>query len=236
MWLPEGPRLGLIDGDLLAYACCFRYNEPGEEQKAADAIDRELLSMRDFLELDDFVVYMQSGSNFRKALVPSYKAQRKESNKPRHIYSCYSHLAKEWKAQALRDYEADDLIGIAMTENPEALCMSFDKDLNQIPGWHYDWRKYHMYYVAPEDAPYFLVEQMLTGDTADNIEGIKGIGPKKAAKILDGQKDFALLMEKALAAYYEHGKSFKDFEQTYQCLKILRTPEIEWPELEEFRA
>ena len=31
-----------------------------------------------------------------------------------------------------------------------------------------------------------LRRQWLTGDTADNIPGIKGIGPKKADKILNG--------------------------------------------------
>jgi 5'-3' exonuclease len=48
----------------------------------------------------------------------------------------------------------------------------------------------------------FFYTQLLTGDTADNIKGVKGIGPKKADKILDGLVAEADLY-KAVEEHYE---------------------------------
>jgi len=39
--------------------------------------------------------------------------------------------------------------------------------------------------VSPRDALRFFYYQLLVGDSADNIKGAKGIGPKKAERILE---------------------------------------------------
>ena len=47
----------------------------------------------------------------------------------------------------------------------------------------------------------FFYTQLLTGDTADNIPGVQGIGPKKADKILEGLEDEYEMYEACLNAY-----------------------------------
>ena len=53
-----------------------------------------------------------------------------------------------------------------------------------IPGWHYNFRKKEFYEIDESTGYYNLMKQILTGDATDNIQGIKGMGPKTAEKVL----------------------------------------------------
>ena len=64
--------------------------------------------------------------------------------------------------------------------------VGIDKDLLQIPGNHYNFVKRELRFVDDDEAHLLLMRQCLTGDSADNIPGIRGIGPKKADKLLSG--------------------------------------------------
>ena len=64
----------------------------------------------------------------------------------------------------------------------------------QIPGNHFRWeivrggevvRPSQFIEVSEIDGYRNFYKQVLTGDTSDNIIGIQGIGPKKAAKLID---------------------------------------------------
>jgi hypothetical protein len=67
--------------------------------------------------------------------------------------------------------------------------VSLDKDIDQVAGWHYNFVKKTGYYVTEAEGLFKLYHQILTGDTADNIIGIKGVGPVKANKILEDSAD-----------------------------------------------
>lgn len=234
-WNPEGQRFGYIDGDLLVYSACHRHNDSETFDKVAGSIDFELMYLRDTLDFDDFRIYITGGKNFRYSANPQYKANRKKLDKPRWLGECYSYMVNEWGSRSEPMYEADDMLGIALTENPDAILLSYDKDLDQIPGWHHNWRKRSTYHVTPHDGDRFLAQQMLVGDRVDNIMGVKGIGPKKAEPILGDQASLGVYLERVLACYTENELTFEEFEANYKCLKILRSKVLEWPELEEIR-
>lgn len=80
------------------------------------------------------------------------------------------------------DLEADDLL--CMLQDEDTFIYSNDKDLLQIPGMHWDINKGVFLEVSNEDAMLFLMKQMLTGDSVDNISGLKSCGPVGADKIL----------------------------------------------------
>ena len=82
-------------------------------------------------------------------------------------------------------YEADDLVGILATAIPNCLIVSNDKDLNQIPGNHYDPQKNKLFTVTVDEARKQKYMQWIHGDSVDGIPGIPGIGPRKAEKFLD---------------------------------------------------
>jgi len=70
--------------------------------------------------------------------------------------------------------------------------------------------------------------QCLTGDNADNIPGLKGIGPKKAEKILKGIPE-KRRWNRVRAAWRGHGGSLKQLEVSYRLLRMLTS----WNEYED---
>ena len=69
--------------------------------------------------------------------------------------------------------------------SPSSVIISIDKDLNMIPGWHYNPDKDSLYFVEYLEGMKWFYKQLLMGDSVDNIPGIKGIGIKKAEKLID---------------------------------------------------
>ena len=76
-----------------------------------------------------------------------------------------------------------------------------DKDLNQLRGWHYNYRKKEKYFVSEEEGLRAFYLQILVGDRVDNIIGLKGIGPVKAEKIIKDCKTEEELYSTVLKAY-----------------------------------
>jgi 5'-3' exonuclease len=70
-----------------------------------------------------------------------------------------------------------------------------------IRGWHYNFVKKEKYFVKEEDTMRTFYKQVLTGDRTDNIEGLKGIGPVKAERILKECKTDREMYEAVLKAY-----------------------------------
>ena len=62
-----------------------------------------------------------------------------------------------------------------------------------IPGMHYNFKNEINYTITPEQGWRSFCQQLLTGDSTDNIPGLPKIGAIKAAKILDGIEHDGLL-------------------------------------------
>lgn len=230
VWCPER-RIAYIDGDIVAYSCAWVADRAPRKSAALAAARTMVTNIIETLSLDagEIILTMPNAQTFRKDLSDTYKATRKQA-KPQYFGDCFEYLVKQWKATVVEDIEADDALGIAMTQNPDGVVCTIDKDLNQIPGWHYNWRKFSMYHVDAEQGERFLWEQMLIGDTADNILGVRGIGPKKAKVILDESDNYA---DTVLELYAEKGGGWDEFTLNYKLLKILTDPGLEenWVEL-----
>jgi len=67
----------------------------------------------------------------------------------------------------------------------EYIICSLDKDLKQIAGRHYNWRKNEFDFVDPIDGLRLFYRQCLTGDSTDGIPGVGGIGAVKSARIIN---------------------------------------------------
>ena len=112
--------------------------------------------------------------------------------------------------------EADDTIGIAACHSVGGCTIaSIDKDLDMIPGVHYDFVKDFHYEVDKHQALRNFYRQMLTGDKIDNIIGLDGIGPIRAAKIVNDtlttEEDmFIPVLQKYIEAYRKAQKEPDD--------------------------
>ena len=142
------------------------------------------------------------GKNFRHTLDPNYKANRPEA--PEDLRKQLP-IAIEWvkkmgfKCYAEEGFEADDVIASAVKfakkHDIKVRIVTHDKDLYQLIDDGrvviYDPMKkieidtekcLEKFGVYPDKINEYL---SLVGDVADNIPGVKGIGPKGAKKLLD---------------------------------------------------
>jgi len=175
----------------------------------------------DKLNPDNIYIYLTGTDNFRKALTPEYKANRDPTKRPTHLEAARQYLMQEYGAIMCNGYEADDGIGINY-KNGSGTIASIDKDLKQIAGQHYDWVKDEAVIVSDDEADLFFWRQMLIGDVTDNVHGVKGIGPVKAAKIIHADLGLEERMDAVLDVYKKHKL---DFQENYHLLRVLRSEE-----------
>lgn len=195
----------LIDADIVAYRASYS-TEDVEVSDAEEKVDELMGYILEDTTFDGTPceLFLTGKGNFRYdvATTVEYKGNRRDTQKPRHLDAVRNYLQKFWDAEMSEGEEADDLIGIRATELfPNCVMASVDKDFLQIPGWHYNTRTGVRKYVNEWDGLKFFYQQILTGDRADNIQGLKGIGPKKSEKMLAEATTEQGLYDVCVAAY-----------------------------------
>lgn len=142
---------------------------------------------------DDMVMYLSGPDNFRNgvAKLRPYKGNRDEAHKPVHGPAIKEYLQRTFNTKVSVNEEADDMVAYShyrlYVQDPySSIIISTDKDLNMVPGLHYNFVRDEQYYVDDDAATRFFQMQLLTGDSTDNIVGVPGLGKKKAEALLDG--------------------------------------------------
>ena len=169
------------------------------------------------------VILDKSGTSFRNAIYDQYKANRPPP--PEDLVPQFPLIRDATRAFSLAcieedDVEADDMIAsyarAAADQGWDVTIVSSDKDLMQLVGPHgqghidmLDTMKSQRidipeveekFGVPPEKVGDVLA---LMGDSADNIPGVFGVGPKTATKLIQEHGD----LETALAAAPDMKKS-----------------------------
>lgn len=182
----------------------------------------------------EYVGYMSTSNDttlFRNkiAVTKPYKGNRLDFKKPEHYHSIREYILKHWNTNLVVGIEADDALGIH--QNSSTIICSIDKDLLQIPGMHYNIKTGEIITVSEFEGHYNFYKQVLTGDTADNIPGLYGIGEAKAKDILENCKTVYDLYNQCCRAYSDLSRK-DDFEEYLheQCnlLYILRRYDKRW--------
>ena len=178
-------------------------------------------------------LWLTGKDNFRYKVYPEYKANRKDTYRPKHEKAVKQHFISTWDANVSQGCEADDMLGIRLTElKDNAILCHLDKDMNQIAGWHFNWELRRLgnivkeeckYFITPEEADYFFYYQLIVGDPTDNIKGISGLGPKKAAKLLAETP-----RSEWLSTIRDLYSSEEELDMNAQCLYIHRKLNDNW--------
>lgn len=196
--------IALIDADIVCYRIGFASQDVNEKICIARCAEfMEELVMKPWV--GDYLGFLTGSNNYRKeiAVTAPYKGNRTQ-DKPIHYDLIREYLNKAWACEIIEGQEADDAIGIKAYEFEDLedyIIMSIDKDLDMIEGWHYNFIKDTKYFVNAFEAIKHFYTQILTGDRVDNIVGLKGIGPKKAEKILEDCKTEGEMYQAVLKAY-----------------------------------
>lgn len=165
--------------------------EVGKLKDAADSLEFALERSIARCQAGVFHIYLGgSGPTFRDhiARIRKYKGNRIGKQAPEHLEGLRNYLVRCWGAKYTNGEEVDDVLSYTSREvasnGATPIIVGNDKDLDQIPGEHYDWVKDTLYRVDDAGARFRLWMQVLHGDVADNIIGCCGIGPVKAEAIV----------------------------------------------------
>ena len=211
----------LIDGDIVAYRSAAVCNEPDQRGLACWQAREMLQGIYKSYPHHEPVVYLSGPNNFRYGLYPEYKANRKNMKKPMWLDAVKDTMMEDG-AITTDGYEADDALGI--NYEPGDIIASIDKDLLQIPGVHYNFVKDLELDIDEWDGLYTFYRQVLTGDSTDNIPGIRGIGPKKADAILAGCTNEQDLHTRVRGAYNDDTAYLLNARLVW----ILRQENVHW--------
>ena len=236
------PLLLLFDADMILFESCASVETEIKWEDdlwtlhadAADAkakVDDRISSITDKILTKlghegayEILMCFTDDNNFRKSILPTYKANRIGKRKP----VCYRGV-KEWAFENYTTYqrptlEADDCIGILATMKPNAVIISGDKDFKSVPGRFFNYRKDELYEISEEEADYWHMFQTLIGDTADNYSGCPGIGEKTAQKILADGYSWASIV----AQFEKKGLTEHDALTQARVARILRKEDYDF--------
>jgi len=175
---------------------------------------------------DEARIFLTGSGNYREQLatIKPYKGQRM-NDKPIHYDAITKFLVERWKAETIDGAEADDAMAYTQYDDwlnfedidkytgegdLRTVICTVDKDLNMIPGWHFNWKTQRKYYVTLVEANRFFYFQLLTGDRVDNIQGCIGVGDKGAEEAIKGLTEPADLYQAVRDVYMEQYSKFAD--------------------------
>ena len=201
----------LIDGDIILFKMAFRHQKKVFDEIVADELevaiedmDEFIKSIRDATETKDYLICLTGRHNFRKDLDVTYKEFRKKFDPPVLLNGLRAHLEANYKTIQIPGIEADDIMGIYAREDPDKwIIASTDKDLDQIPGVHYNWMHRELYEITEEQGKLFFYEQVLSGDPSDGYRGVPGIGTKRAKKLIKKCIENDIEIWEAIVGAYE---------------------------------
>lgn len=194
----------LVDADYIMYRIGFAVGEDEPIEYALSTVKHAVNNIWDRYGQQG-TLYLTGKGNYRDeiATIQVYKGNRDPNNKPFYYQEIKDYLIAIHGAVVIEGMEADDKVGIEQyaAKNRDTIIVGQDKDLDMIPGWHYNPVKDVQYYVNMKEANYNFFMQLLTGDRTDNIRGIDGLGPKKAAALLQGVDSWEQMMAICLVQY-----------------------------------
>jgi hypothetical protein len=209
----------LIDADSLIFASCYRKRLTPDDSPyyeklsdATDKFDEQLMGivndLEEHYEIDKVLIFNGSLGNFRKL------------------------ITKKDKHNSIYGYgvETDDMVARYWNDlskefgRDEVMIVSIDKDYKQFPCLMYNYHCKHkvVYDITEEEAMYNLYEQMIIGDTADNVNYFKGKGKKFAEKYLADCNSHYQYTKKMYELFKEvhKGKAKQRYIECYNLLKL----------------
>ena len=189
----------LIDADSLVFASCCRSKKLPDElpyyTKIEDSInkfDEQFQKIVNDLEqeydIEKVISFNGCKGNFRKTITTKYKANRKNQPLPPFLHDMHQYVKDTYESKYGFGIETDDMVArYWYTLSNEfgrdnVMIVSIDKDYKQFPCLMYNYHFKHKVVldITEQEALYNFYEQMIMGDTADNVNYFRGKGKKFA--------------------------------------------------------
>ena len=221
----------LIDADSLVYSSCYGVDSLDEAKDKLDSYIYNIINAITEEKGEAEIVEIYHGQdkpNLRKEINPLYKANR-SAELPDFFSEVSSYIKYFFDAKSAPDgLEVDDVISKRWKqltdEREQVVIAAIDKDYLQLPATIYSWagKRMGFTYVSEKEAMYNFWSQMIIGDTADNVNYLKGKGVKFSEKYLQNTNSLTQYIFKVYRLFKEeYGEKSKEmFTECYSLLKI----------------
>ena len=231
----------LVDADSLIFASCYKKREHKDDERFYTDIedckakfDEQFMSivnkLEDMYPVERVITFSGSKGNFRKLITPVYKANRKVENIPPLLNEMHQFVKDEYDSVWSYGIETDDIVARYWYNlsnevgRDNVMIVSIDKDYKQFPCLIYNYHYKHKVVldISEDEALYNFYEQMIIGDTADNVNYFKGKGKKFAEKYLADCNTKYQYTRKMLELFQEKykGKARQKYAECYHLLKL----------------
>ncbi len=230
----------------------------------ATRLNAQIKNICDAVGATSYTLYITGQGNFRESIatIKPYKGSR-PNDKPYWYEQVRRYLINYKKAILVEGWEADDQLAMEQMKDyhqihsrmfkseskgnntldvyydykrfAETIICSVDKDLDMVPGLHYNWIKDEIYTITELDGLRNFYCQLLTGDTVDNIPGLFGVG--KSSKLLTDTRSFTSEWDMFSFVLCNYEKRFGSYAWQFlienaQLLWMVRDKECELKEME----
>lgn len=192
-------------------------------------IDKGIKSIKRTLQTDKVILFFGGKENFRKKVLPEYKANRAATRKPAGLQEIREYLVDNYKTITHKLMEADDSIGIIATSGDniikgEKIVVSIDKDMKQIPGLLLNPDKNTKpVRISIKEANRYFYRQILIGDATDNYKGCPKVGVVGALRTIKNNiSNESKMWELVVNEFIKKGLAEEDALQQARCARILR--------------
>ena len=216
------------------YIC--RILEYGNKKQAIDYVETKIDSLLRKTKCTEYILALSDTENFRKDLNPDYKSNRK-ARKPVLYKFVREYFINNHKTYIRPKLEGDDVIGILATSpviiKGQKIIWSMDKDFKTIPcilAKEHPSGKLEKIVTSDKEADWWFMYQTLIGDVTDGYAGCKGIGDKRARKLLGYPDDTTLekMWGVVQDTYIKAGYTLDDALLNARMARILRAEDYDF--------
>lgn len=250
-------RYILVDGNALVHAAWHGYPErlgpDGLSYRALHGFLSKIHRLeRDYIWDELLVVFDPvEGSSYRKSLFPDYKSHRPESDpdlKRQLLLVETALIDLGISTLKVPGVESDDVIGTLAKKECRngsiVMILTPDKDMAQLVDAQigllrpvrgeaaidtpYDYvgesGVFDKFGVTPSQIADWLA---LMGDVSDNIPGVRGVGPKKATKLIETYGDVRTVLTHADKISGKLGEALRESREAMETVIKLTTIQVE---------
>ena len=253
-------KLFLIDGTALIYRAYFAFirnpliNSKGVNTSAIYGVVNSFLKIVDeFKPHYVMVSFDRKEKTFRHEMDETYKANRPPM--PDDLVEQIEPVKKFFQLInipeiSLAGFEADDILGTfaeSFKDKADVYIVSGDKDFAQLVQPHISLLDPFKNVLLDEagirnkygiDASQFIDYLAIVGDSADNIPGVKGLGPKGAEKLLTQYRDLDEIYENLDSQKGSTLKKLTEYKESayhsFELAKINIEVPVVIPEIDSF--
>lgn len=213
----------LFDIDSLLYSSCYNVDSPEEAMFKFDENYQKIINdLEELWEIEQVIPFGLSRNNFRKYITKKYKANRSKE-KPQYFNQLCKYVEAYYEPEIANGMETDDLVAIFQEKigHENCIIISIDKDYKQFEGTIYNYRQKKIIQLNKQQALYNFYEQMIVGDTADNVNYCRGYGKAYAKKLFKGVSTDFGYKKKVLGLFKKIYRS-KGRERFIECYHLLK--------------